>query len=467
MRKKNNEKIPEKDKLEMLGFVYEWIERQLKRSVIEKWDEKTRLMVFESVLEPSRWFVKAIAVGDETFDRIHTLVKKSFEERRIHGDLRGIYDERKEKTIRHIKHLIEVHEERAFGPKKTKQIRKLRKKPEMEETLQKVTKHARQAAQKRPDRKVELDSLDHLLMVKAWIESRAFPFSELDLDRKVAGEEPILEISYKIWKPDFLHPMYQYEEDYQNFPLKWLGFKLTVWAFEYLYHKWKRDRDLDHILESFYDSEDTFKTIRARCRSNILGFRRVRLLKEIIGNYQDQRYASAITLALTQVEGVIWDLAVILHNIGVEKIFDNKKVRVDHHRGFKLMDEKGLPIKAEPTVGLLIRSTRMKDYLYAPFLDYCTGELFRERNPILHGRITNFGTKLEANKKLLALEMVVSTLHNVLVDNADVFLGHAMGKHFKEFKEKLSKGDSEGALALLREVVEKRAGQKALSLENR
>lgn len=448
--------VHEKEVNEMLGFIFEWVGSQLKASEIKKWGEETKQMLVEAILEPSKWFVKAMAVGNETFDRIHDLVKKSFEKRKIQSGLEEIYDERKEESLRHIELLIKTFQERSFGPKKAKQLRILRKMPKMKETLQKVERHARQATQNRPNRKKALQSLDLLLIAKAWVESRTLPFSEMDFTRKVGGDEPILEISYKIWKPDFLYSPYQFEDEYQDFPLKWLGSKLTVWAYEYLYQRWKEGENLDQLLESSYDGTDAFEMMRAKCRSNHLGFRRVPLLEEIIGNYQDQRYASVITLALTQIEGFIWDLAILLHNIGLEKIFDQEKVGFGDHRGSKLMDERGILIEAEPTVGLLIRCTRIKQYLYAPFLDYCTNELFRERNPVLHGRIIKFGTKLEANKKLLALEMVVSALHDILVKKADVFLRHLLGEHFQKFEKSLHNGNRKEAFDLLKRVLRAR-----------
>jgi len=439
---------------EMLRFIFEWIEDQLKRSEIEKWDEKLKYILFESIVEPPCWFVKATAVGNKTFERIHELVKKSFEQRKIPKKLKEIYEKRKAETLRYIDQLIARNEIRAFGPRKAQQIRVLRQKlPKTREILLKIERDARQAVQKHPDRREALQNLNYLLVGKTWIERRPFPFSEMDFTRKVDGKPPILQISYKIWKPHYLYPLYPCEDEYRNFPLKWLGVKLTVWNYQYLYQKWKKGSDLTPMLESFYDEEDAFKSIMSKCRSNHIGFRRVQLLEEIVGNYRDKRYASVVTLALTQIEGVIWDLAITLHNIGVEKIFDREKVKFENCQDCKLINEEGALLEAKPTVGLLIRHTRIKKYLYAPFLDYCTEELFRERNPILHGRITNFGTKLEANKKLLALEMVISTLHSVLVDNADVFLRHVLKEDFEEFQRKLHSGDHKGAFAMLKKVI--------------
>lgn len=442
--------IGEKEKREILGFIFEWISGQIKRSEIEKLDKATINILIEAMIGPPKWFVKATAVGDETFDRIHALVKKSFKEKEVKNELEKIYDERKIESLHYINRLININEERAFGSLKAQQLRVLRQKPEMKEVMQKLEQSAWQTAQSRPNRREALQNLDHLLQAKTWVEFRSLPFSNLDFGRKEDGEAPILEIGYKIWKPHFWYPLYQYEDEYKDFPLKWLGFKLSVWSYEYLYQRWKEGDDLTPILESFYDGEDAFKTMIDKCRFNYIGFKRVPLLNEIIGNYRDQRYASVVTLALTQVEGIIWDLAVFLHNNRVERIFDyEEKVSYIDYQVHKLLNEKGELIKTKPTVGLLIRHTAMKNYLYAPFLDYCTEELFRERNPILHGRITNFGNKLEANKKLLTLEMVVSTLHSVLVDHADLFLQKVLGEHFEEFQKSLHSGNPKDVITTL------------------
>ena len=112
-----------------------------------------------------------------------------------------------------------------------------------------------------------------------------------------------------------------------------------------------------------------------------------------------------------------------------------------------------MPIEAKPAVVLLICNTRMKEYLDPSFLDYCTNELFRERNSLLHGRITDFGTKLEDNKKILALEIVMSVLHDILVNKADLYLRHVLGEHFEKFKESLHEGNTKEALDLIKEFL--------------
>lgn len=42
--------VGEKEVREMLGFIFEWIECQLKRSEIEKWDKKSMQIVFEAII---------------------------------------------------------------------------------------------------------------------------------------------------------------------------------------------------------------------------------------------------------------------------------------------------------------------------------------------------------------------------------------------------------------------------------
>ena len=130
--------------------------------------------------------------------------------------------------------------------------------------------------------------------------------------------------------------MFVYEHEYENFPLKWLSFKISVWVSEYLYPRWKEGYDPFKDLESFYDGEDAFDQMRVKCISTIIGFRRVSSLEGILKNYRDERYASVIMLALTQIEGVIWDLAITLHNIEAENIFDQEKVRFQDIHGIKL-----------------------------------------------------------------------------------------------------------------------------------
>ena len=88
------------------------------------------------------------------------------------------------------------------------------------------------------------------------------------------------------------------------------------------------------------------------------------------------------------------------------------------------------------------------------FLDYCTTELFSERNPILHGRVTNFGNKLEANKKLLALEMVISTVHSNQVETAEIYVKQIFGTDFKKFQKTLQNQDKKNALKMLTDKLQ-------------
>ncbi len=412
-------------------------------------------MLVDTITEPDDWFVEAIAVGDPTFDQIHDLVKKSFKEKKIDDDLRQLYEKRRTERLHIIEKLIEKYEESTFGAKKVHQLRVLRATPEKAAIAQKLETHARQVALSKPNRKKALEDLNRLLVARAMVKDKAFSFSMNDFDRTIDGKKPILGISYKIWKPDLMHQIYTFEDEYQNFPLKWLGSKFTVWQYEYLYQKWKEGHNLENLLEKFYDKEDSFKSLRTACKSNPYELRRIPLVEEIIRNYQDNRYASTVAFALTQIEGAIWDIAITLHNIGVETIFNKSKIGFEEHRSFKLINEKGVLIDTEPTVGLLVRCTQLKKYIYAPFLDYCAQELFKERNPILHGRKTTFGTKIEANKKLLALEMMLSTLQELLVNNADIFLRHVLRKDFEKFEQSLKEGNSKEAFETLRNVIEK------------
>jgi len=436
-----------------LGFIFEWMEGQLKQSELRKMPKRLLDALFQSIVEPPDWFVEEIAVGEEIFDRIHHLVNKSFSDKKIHEKLITIYDQQKLESLDRIEQLIQQFEKQAYGLNKANQIYSLRKIPERRETLKKVEQQARQAAEKNPKRLQALQNLYRLSASKTLLERQPIPFSEIDFERKIAGKEPILGVSYKIWKPDFIHSLFQYEDEYQKFPLKWLGFKMEAWLYHRLYLRWKKGEDLSKLLETFYDGKDSFETIRKKCKSNHIGVRRLQIIDELIKNYEDQRYASTVALALTQIEGVIWDLAITLNNIGAERIFERNKVGFDESRSLRLIDKKGNRVQAETTVGLLVRCTNVDKYIYAPFLDYCTDELFRERNPILHGRRTRFGTKLEANKKLLALEMVISSLHKMLVDKAEIFLQHVLGGHFKEFRKNLQEGKQKEAFDLLRKVI--------------
>jgi hypothetical protein len=67
----------------------------------------------------------------------------------------------------------------------------------------------------------------------------------------------------------------------------------------------------------------------------------------------------------------------------------------------------------------LLRQTKFGEEVYFEVVEYLVAELFEERNPALHGRNPNYGTK----KKAAALIFVVETLERQITDAMKKVIG--------------------------------------------
>jgi len=448
--------VTEDDVRGMLGFIFDWIGEQEKKGSIQRLDENTKKILAASILEPPRWYIQEVAKGDESFNKIHELVEKSFSENKVDENLEEYWEKNKKFSLEKLDEFIKIYEEKAFGSDRVKQIADLRDKPDKKEILSKVILRGRKAVETRPERFEALKKYDRLRIMRAGLGIQTFPFTELDFQRKIGDEFPILQTSYKIWRPYFMFPLFGFDESYVEFPLKWLGSKFSIWQLDFMYLKWKKKKELNEILENIYDYSGQVDSIIKECKSNMYTFRRFHLIMEMFDNYNDGRYSSVILIALTQIEGMIWDLATFLHNFEIEKIFNYDGII--YHRNvhkYNIIDDDDIVVNTETTVGLVINKSKLRKYLDIDFLEYCTDELFRERNPILHGRIINYGNKLEANKKILTLDVVMSTFYNTIVEHADVILKLLLGDDFTEFQENIISGDREKALNILSQTAKK------------
>jgi hypothetical protein len=120
-----------------------------------------------------------------------------------------------------------------------------------------------------------------------------------------------------------------------------------------------------------------------------IGHERGLLMREAIESYKDERYASAITLTLTQIDGIVYDMT------GK----DAKSFFASGRKARHLTDDKTLP--GHPSGLVVLSALFTKDRKHTT-LD---GEL--RRHGIVHGRELGYDTKRNAIKTFVALFAVV------------------------------------------------------------
>ncbi|GBD96350.1 MAG TPA: hypothetical protein ENG83_10085 [Nitrospirae bacterium] len=243
-------------------------------------------------------------------------------------------------------------------------------------------------------------------------------------------------LNHTRWRLQYLDPQYL------DFPLRFCGF-LDNKEFNKLYEEWKLTKDDKKMLQLMVNDFLTTETEGYVCNLieniSIKPGRKLILLEAMRCFYEEQYFASVSTL-LPQIEGLLWDLAELFNKQG-KPIYKKTPHEVNHsyksctfeidknNESYILSDgtmknywevtsgnisELGLRIdrnKKEIEIAKvreLLNETALRFYVDVDFIDYFCGELYDERNDILHGRELTFGTITNAAKKMLALLMILS-----------------------------------------------------------
>lgn len=163
---------------------------------------------------------------------------------------------------------------------------------------------------------------------------------------------------------------------------------------------------------------------------------RKNLIWGVIDDFQNKRYGSAMIVLFSLIEGLLWALAV---EVGKEEllfvegsvkglVYDCKKRKSFQARGIRDILER----------------TAVNRYLDPAFIEEFCGELYEERNPVLHGnQICGDGSCAQLGmcflKKLFVLDYVMETLESVQrkrifagIDALDRQKGGAMLRAFEK-----------------------------------
>jgi len=237
-----------------------------------------------------------------------------------------------------------------------------------------------------------------------------YPFGEEDLfEAKPVGinRDRFEYLSYRVYDPLWISGLEDFEIEYINFPLGWAGSLFTVTQMKGLYDYHKSGKDVLAQLNTYFQEDNILDEIENAIASCPITARHGDLFKETIVGYRKGLYKISSRTMLSLIEGIIWDFA-WWWNRKSGSIID-KSIKLEDFRKlkFRLLKPDGQEINArEPTIGLLLRNTKFGEEFYFEFVEYYCEELFRERNPALHGRNPNFGDEKKASSLLLCLKIL-------------------------------------------------------------
>lgn len=209
-------------------------------------------------------------------------------------------------------------------------------------------------------------------------------------------------IAYCVLHPEnTLWDSQQLDESWAEFPLKWFVRDLPQSSARALFRAFKAGEDVSQVFVQRY--EDGAKaTLLANEVLRMLPvlYARRGWISEAAASYDDDRFHAAVCSTLPLIEGLLWDLAELVHN---------KTGGIFNEAGQALKRD-GSAIEGRPRIGQVLSDTAFGSHIDEVFVRYFCAELYPARNPILHGRTTEFGTRLASARKLAALEYVIGAI---------------------------------------------------------
>lgn len=211
-------------------------------------------------------------------------------------------------------------------------------------------------------------------------------------------------LAYRVYNPLWHQEMERFEPDYVTFRLKWIN---DAELLKYLYEQHKAGKDVVSVFVSLYEDEERLNRLKNAISSCPVTQAYGALFSEAVDSYKDGRSSVCATALLPLIEGLIWEFAWWWNEVN-GGLFDRAITRAEYKDSntFQLLKEDGSKVKGRPNIGKLLRQTRFGEEVYFEVVEYLVVELFEERNPTLHGREPNYGSR----KKAAALLFVVETL---------------------------------------------------------
>jgi len=337
---------------------------------------------------------------------IYDMVVSDFDNEEVSEELKSIHEENVEPVREKIDELIEERKQEIYR-EKYQEIQNINASDR--DNKDRILERIKQPFKEDPGNEDLWTEIN--LLEKDRKRVKSFPYSQSEVEKgtgAISGDEQAKEKHYavQIWNPELHTTVYSSEEEYDEFPLKWLT-HLPIHQDRLLYREWQDTGEVpEEYLVNEVQSEGYLDNLFSETQKVPFFQKREGIIKEVISNYRDERYASVINLILPQIESFVWIYAAYLQDHKNEEILLNADF--DHFWNFNPRDYDELSLKntsgnemESPNVKDLISKTVVQDYLNEDMTEYFVDELFVERNPILHGNIANYHSEVEASKKII------------------------------------------------------------------
>jgi len=180
---------------------------------------------------------------------------------------------------------------------------------------------------------------------------------------------------------------YKNEKTYKDFELNWLSFLPVGTAKEiYEMHKEGRDEELWDMFKKTFGQKETIESLIAQFEESDIFKPRMQIIKDALNAHLEGKYTLSIPVLLTQVEGILWDIANIKEGIS----FSKKNSRTSSMKS-------------------VLTNTSLKNYLFPNFIDYYTKKIYQEnsRHGIMHGRSISYDSQEDSIKTILMLRVLL------------------------------------------------------------
>lgn len=348
---------------------------------------------------------------------IYEQVKADFDNNKISEDLKKEYYQNTEPVIEEAEKYIKRLRKQIYGSK-YKEVKELEdsNRDGKDEILERIKQdHERRENEELWD---EISSIQRIISSLS-----RFPYSQQKVEKgtRTINEDPRhLQKHYalEIDQPKLFTGLYTHEPEFQGFPYKWLS-NLPMYLHRLLYETYKHGDLLERFVVDEIEENDSYLDELREVAEILPPFQeREQIIDEIIANYEDERYASVINLILPQIEHLLWHYAAYMDSYR-EQIFIEADFQ--HHWDFNLREEDDLKLlnqngeKMKPLVRDLVEHTVLSDELNPNVVEHFVEELFEERNPILHGNVSDYHSQIEAAKKIIFFKIHLEELKEAVV----------------------------------------------------